>query len=156
MSEGDRSFALATACDDLQAQLEAGDRSVRQLDRDIARLRDAVRAAVIQSETLSSLQRHLTDLRANMAEQRSALREVRRAARTLCETVAQARGRMTAIADEKDALERRHAAIVAEQTHLHETQQAGTAQGELCDHLGELQEFKRLSTTGTALRDTEE
>jgi chromosome segregation ATPase len=114
MSEVDRAAALRTACDDLQAQLEAGDRTARHLDRDLNALTDAVQIARVHTETLADLQRHIGDLRANMREERAALSEVRKAARTLCASVARARETMTAFAHEKQVLEATQAALVAE------------------------------------------
>jgi chromosome segregation ATPase len=121
MSDGERSIALTTACDDLQAQLEAGDRNVRHIDHDLTMLRDALRVTVVQTETLAALQRHIGDLRANMREQRFALREVRRAATTLCATIAQTREEMESLADESKLLPRTHQAMLNEPARLHET-----------------------------------
>jgi predicted nucleic acid-binding Zn-ribbon protein len=152
MSEGDRSIALTTACDDLQAQLEAGDRSFRRLDNDVSCLGEALRSAANHTETIASLLRHLNELRGNMREQRSALREVRKAAAKLCTTVAEARDTMTTLADGKQALDDAHAArvrempqdLAAHETHGHH----------LHDHVSELREFtKRLPATKTSLRN---
>ena len=104
MSNGDRAAALATACDDLQAQLEAGDRSMRHLDDDMLLLHDALQAAFAHAERIGSLRRHMRELRANMREQRQALREVRRAAQLLCESIARARDSVASLADETPAL----------------------------------------------------
>jgi hypothetical protein len=106
MSTGDRSFPLTTACDDLQAQLEAGDRSVRHLDEDLVVLLAALTPTDPHPATLADLQRHLSDLRQNMHEQRTALREVRAAARSLCASVARARETMKALHEENDERER--------------------------------------------------
>jgi predicted nuclease with TOPRIM domain len=121
MSEGERSIALTTACDDLQAQLEAGDRNVRHIDHDLTMLRDALRVTVVHTETLADLQRHIGDLRANLREQRFALREVRRAATTLCATVAQTREEMESLADESKRLPLMHQGALNESARLHET-----------------------------------
>lgn len=118
MSDSDRSQALNTACDDLQAQLEAGDRSFRHLDHDLLLLREALRTAASHTHTLNDLYRHLAELRGNMREQRTALREVRSAAIKLSATIAQARASMELLADEKQALEQTHAALLAEHLQL--------------------------------------
>lgn len=114
MSDSERSVALTTACDDLQAQLEAGDRSLRHLDHDLTLLREALRTATSQTHSLTDLYRHLAELRGNMREQRTALREVRRAATRLCATMAQTRDRMELLTDEQRALEQTQAALLAE------------------------------------------
>jgi chromosome segregation ATPase len=114
MSASDRSVLLTTACDDLQAQLEASDRSFRHIDHDLTALRETLRATVVHSDTLARLQQHLADLRGNMREQRSALREVRSAATKLCATVVQARNEMATLAEDKHALESTHAALLNE------------------------------------------
>jgi chromosome segregation ATPase len=114
MSEGERSIALTTACDDLQAQLEAGDRSVRHLDHDLSELRQALAKAFAQAETLGNLHRHMSELRAHMREQRQALREVRRAAYTLSCSIAQTREGIAALAEQTSELERSHAELAVE------------------------------------------
>ena len=158
MSDSNRSLALTTACDDLQAQIEAGDRSFRRIDDDLTRLRDALHVTVTQAETLTHLQRHLADLRGNMREQRSALREVRRAAVKLCATIAQARVRMETLLEEKRALEHTHTTLLAEHAHLRKT--PGDLPGHeahnehLRDHLTELRRFRKRFPTGeTSDRD---
>jgi chromosome segregation ATPase len=135
MREADRAAALTTACDDLQAQLEAGDRTARHLDRDVNALTEAVQVARVHTETLADLQRHLHDLRANMREERLALSEVRKAARTLCASVARARETMTTLAQEKQALEAAHAALVTECQRLRDDPDGeAAAPPDLTDH----------------------
>jgi hypothetical protein len=118
MSVGVRSEALATACDDLQAQLEAGDRSMRHLDHDVLLLDEALQAAFVHADRMGNLQLHMRELRANMREQREALREVRRAAHLLCDSVARARERLTSLVEEKATLDANDAALRGEQARL--------------------------------------
>ena len=147
MGDSDHSVALTTACDDLQAQLEAGDRSLRHLDHDLALLKDVLQTAFVHAERLGNLQRHLTELRDNMREQRDALREVRRAARTVCASVAQTREGMASLANERAALERNHAALLSDQERLHGT--PGDVPGheahaeKLRDHRTALADFRK-------------
>ena len=152
MIDSERSIALTTACDDLQAQIEAGDRSFRHVNDDLTRLRDALDATVTQGETLDELQRHLTDLYGNMREQRSALREVRRAAIKLCATIADTRDGTEMLVDEKRALERTHSKLRAEHARLRQTPRdvpGHQAHGEhLRDHLTELRRFRRRLPVG--------
>jgi hypothetical protein len=106
MTAGDRSVLLTTACDDLQAQLEAGDRSARHLDEDLVLLAaTAGSTATSNANTLAALQQHLNELRRNMREQRVALREVRAAAHAVCGSMARARDTMKALKDQNDALQ---------------------------------------------------
>ena len=56
-----------------------------------------------------------------MREQRTALRVVREAARTLCASAVRARERMSALIQEKMALERAHAVIVGDRAPGRET-----------------------------------
>jgi hypothetical protein len=106
MTSGDRSALLTTACDDLQAQLEAGDRSARHLDEDLVLLAaTAGSTATSNANTLAALQRHLNELRRNMREQRVALREVRAAGHALCASMARTRDSMKALKDQNDALQ---------------------------------------------------
>jgi predicted nuclease with TOPRIM domain len=121
MSEGDRAAPLTTACDDLQAQLEAGDRTFRHLTEDLGFVSAALRDAALRVETFADLQRHIQDLRGNMREQRAALREVRRAARKLCDSVTQAREQMLALADENRTLEMNNAQLLADDAQLRDT-----------------------------------
>ena len=149
-----RSTALNTACDDLQAQLEAGDRSLRHVDRDVTLLREAITTAVCQTEMMGDLSRHLHELRDNMREQRAALREVRRAANRLCTAMSETRDCMETLVEQKLALERTHTALRSEHARLHETprDRAGhEAHGEhLRDHLSDLREFRRRLPAGEA------
>jgi predicted nucleic acid-binding Zn-ribbon protein len=150
MSEADRSFALATACQDLQAQLEAGDRSLRHVDHDLTLLREALHAAVTHTATLTDLQQHLNELRGTMREQRSALREVRRAAAKLCATIAQARETMTMLADQKEALEQTHATLLADDARRRGTPRELPAHDTHDEPLGDQREFR---TTESSVRD---
>ena len=147
MSERDRRAALTTACDDLQAQLEAVTRSVRHLVRDVTVLSDAPDAARALTQHLAELQRHLDDLRSNVSEEWNALRGVRVAAYTLSASVDPMRGGRTTLAEDKQALERTHAALQVEHARLRRTpsDRAGHAvhAEHLRDHLIELREFKK-------------
>jgi predicted nuclease with TOPRIM domain len=158
MSDSDRSIALTTACDDLQAQLEAGDRSVRHIDDDLTLLREALHTAVTQVSTLTDLQRHIADLRANMAEQRTALREVRRAATKLCATVSQAREQMETLADETQVLEPTNEALRSEHARrlnrLPDPIDDKADAGQRYDSLADEQRFRTgLPTTATSDHD---
>ena len=117
MCDGDRSAALTTACDDLQAQLEAGDRSLRHLDHDLLLLHESLQAAFVHAGKIGSLQLHMKELRANMREQRDALREVRRAARALCASLEHTRRNVASLATET-AVSDHTAAALGEQTRL--------------------------------------
>ncbi|HEY6361469.1 MAG TPA: hypothetical protein VIX63_10210 [Vicinamibacterales bacterium] len=97
----DRSIALTTACDDLQAQLEAGNRSVRLIDDDLTELGALLPSVFAQTAKLTGLLKHMGELRANMLEQRKALREVRAAAKALCAAVTT----MTTLVEEQLELE---------------------------------------------------
>jgi hypothetical protein len=146
VSDSERSIALTTACDDLQAQLEAGDRSVRHIDHDLTMLRDALRVTVVQTDTLIDLQRHIADLRANMREQRSALREVRRAASKLCATVAQTRDEMESLADKHQILPRTHT-VLNERAQLHQTPRDLAGDDTLAAQAGDsLTDERRITT----------
>ena len=118
MSEGDRSIALTTACDDLQAQLEASDRSLQHLKYDLILLQDTLKTAIERADTLGGLRHHLNELRGNMREQRAALREVRQAASKLCESMTHACEEMVRLAREKETLAATHAALIAEHRRL--------------------------------------
>ena len=113
VNDGERS-ALTTACDDLQAQLEAGDRSMRHLDQDLSSLHEALQAAFVHAEKIGDLQRHMRELRANMREQRQALGEVRRAARALCASMTRTRESVASLVDEKVALDANHDMVAAD------------------------------------------
>jgi septal ring factor EnvC (AmiA/AmiB activator) len=113
MSEGDPS-ALTTACDDLQAQLEAGDRSMRHLDYDVSQLQWILHTAMMHAEKIGNLQRHMRELRANMREQRQALREVRRAAHLLCGAAESAREAIATLTAEQRAADANDAALLPE------------------------------------------
>jgi predicted nucleic acid-binding Zn-ribbon protein len=159
MSDSERSIALTTACDDLQAQVEAGDRSVRHIDRDLTLLRDALRATVAQTETLGALQRHIGDLQRNMREQRSALREVRREATKLCAAMAETLGRVQTLVDEQQVLERPRDALVADHaglgTTLPEPPDTGSYTEHRRDPFADDQRFTtRRPTSETSGRDS--
>ncbi len=114
MSESDRSDAITTACDDLQAQIEAGDRSMRHIDHEVELLNEAISLGLVHADRLGNLQRRMNEMRTHMLEQRTALREVRKAARTLCASVARARERTATLANEQAVLERDHPTVRAE------------------------------------------
>ncbi len=109
MGDNERSMPLIVACDDLEAQLEAGDRSVRHINDDLTTL-DALLVAVLeQTSTLANLRRHMRELRANMQEQRQALREVRRAATVLCAPVLISRQHTIVLEEETRVVEEKAA-----------------------------------------------
>ena len=147
MSERDRSVALTTACDDLQAQLEAGNRNMRHLDHELELLREGLHTAFVHAERLGNLERHMREMRANMRDQRDALREIRRAARLLGASVAQARESVASLAKERGALERSHAALPADQERLQGTPANVSGDEahaeELRDHRTALDEFRK-------------
>jgi phage-related tail protein len=120
MSEGDPS-ALTTACDDLQAQLEAGDRSMRHLDYDMSQLQGILHTAMVHTEKIGNLQRHMRELRANMREQRQALREVRRAAHLLCGAAESARQAIAMLTAEQRAADANDAALLPEDGSVQDT-----------------------------------
>jgi hypothetical protein len=145
--EGHRCAALATACDDLQAQFDAGERSYRHVDRDLTLLHDTLRTSVHPTDVLDDLQRHLHNLRHNMREQQSALLEVRRAAIKVCSAVSHGRQQPGTLAEKKRTLERTHAALLNEHARLRETPRdhvGHVAHGEhLRNHLSDLREFRK-------------
>jgi chromosome segregation ATPase len=100
MAEDSRVTALTTACDDLQAQLEAGDRSVRHVHYDLTELGATLASLTQHTEALAVLLQHMRELRANMGEQRKALREVRAAARALCASVTEAQENVLQLAED--------------------------------------------------------
>jgi hypothetical protein len=73
----DHAFALDTACADLQAQMEASDRTIRLLDHDIAEIDERLATSREHGNLLGEARRHLKDLRHNLDQQRIALRLVR-------------------------------------------------------------------------------
>jgi len=156
MSEGDRS-ALTTACDDLQAQIEAGDRSMRHLDHDLSQLQGTLHTAIVHAEKIVSLQGHMRELRANMREQRQALREVRRAAQSLCEAVESARTALAALKAEERAADRNDAALLAEGDHVQETRTNITGHQadapNRLDHRDDVEQATRAYTSSTASAD---
>jgi multidrug resistance efflux pump len=101
MGDDDRSIGLTAACDDLEAQLEAGDRSVRRIDDDLTELGARLTAVFEHTAALAGLLRHMRELRVTMREQRNALQEVRAAATVLCTAVTETRQNIDALAGER-------------------------------------------------------
>ena len=155
VSEGERS-ALTTACDDLQAQIEAGDRSMRHLDHDVSQLQGTLHTAMVHAEKIVSLQGHMRELRANMREQRQALREVRRAAHSLCDAVESARTALATLSAEERAADRNDAALLAEDERVRETRTNITGHqapaDNRLDHRDDVEHSTRASSRTTAIR----
>ena len=107
MSDDSRLTALTTACDDLQAQLEAGDRTVRHVDEDLTDLGATLTSLTRHTAMLAQVLQHMRELRANMREQRKALREVRAAATALCASVTSTQEKMLQLGEDASARDRR-------------------------------------------------
>jgi hypothetical protein len=90
-----RTVPLRTALDDLQAQLEAGDRTLARINHEVDDLDRAFDESIRQADLVGRLRRRLKELRAHLQEQRATLREAGNQARVVRDLVRRTRAAAT-------------------------------------------------------------